>query len=97
MGLSTTLLGLFAAPPLRRRAPSPSKPLDSQQRFEQALLSMEQGRPTGAFRVMSELADDGHGPASRIALTLAQRGTALFGGRYPATAAQRARWLRHAG
>jgi hypothetical protein len=65
-----------------------------EQRFEQALQLLAQGRTAGAYRQLAALANSGHAPASRIALTLARRGTALFGGQYPASASERQRWER---
>jgi hypothetical protein len=87
---------LFSSPavwPLRRSCPA-SEPVSASSRFNDALRLMEEGRSTAAFRIFSALANDGHGPAARIALAMATRGTALFGGRYPSTRGERERWQR---
>ena len=46
-----------------------------------------------AFSELVPLADQGHPEAARIALMLHQRGARLFSGSFPASAAQRSRWL----
>lgn len=65
------------------------------QRFDRAIALLETGDGTGAFAELTELANQGHPPASRIALMLARRGTSLFGGTYPATDEQRACWQQN--
>jgi hypothetical protein len=66
-------------------------------RFDSALDLLGQGRAGDAFVVLGALANDGHGPAARIALLLAQRGGLLFGGTYVASSSERRRWQRLAG
>ena len=61
-------------------------------RFDQAIELLESGHWSRAFAELSELANQGHPPASRIALMLARRGGSLFGGAFPATRQARARW-----
>lgn len=63
-------------------------------RFDDAMALLQEGRCASAFRIFAALADEGHGTASRVALMLTRRGASLFGGRYPATVEQRARWQR---
>jgi hypothetical protein len=63
-------------------------------RFADVLQWMQQGRWHQAFAACAELADAGYGPAARLALLFAERGTRLFGGRYPATDRQRTAWRR---
>src|SRR4051812_10831591 len=46
-----------------------------------------------AFEQLVPLADQGDAAASRMALMMHQHSTRLFGGAFPATAAQRAHWL----
>jgi hypothetical protein len=62
------------------------------QRFDRAIQLLEASHWSQAFAELSELANHGHPPASRIALMLARRGTSLFGGAFPATRQEQARW-----
>jgi hypothetical protein len=70
-----------------------SPPGETAPLFDTALAQLERGDWPGAFEQMAALADKGHAPAARIALLMAARGTALFGGIFEATSAQRLRWL----
>lgn len=63
-------------------------------RFEEAMQLMEEGCWHTSFMLLSELADDGHPQAARIALLFVQRGTVLFGGSFRASSRQRAGWQR---
>lgn len=68
-------------------------PIDAlAQRFDRAVESLSSGEAQCAFADLSALANQGYGPASRIALMLTRRGTSLFGGAFPSTARQRACW-----
>jgi hypothetical protein len=60
--------------------------------FDEAMSLMESGRWEAAFERMARLADAGHAQAARLALLFVRRGTALFGGAYPATPEQRQAW-----
>ena len=62
--------------------------------FDRALGLLEAGEWSGAYSALRELADRGHPPAARMALMLAQRGTALFGGCFPASHQDTDRWQR---
>jgi hypothetical protein len=62
------------------------------QRFDVAIQLLEVGCWSQAFAELSELANHGHPPASRIALMLMRRGPSLFGGAFPATPQEQARW-----
>ena len=64
-------------------------------RFDQAIERLEAGDWSEAFAELCALANQGHPPASRIALMLAGRGTALFGGTFPATAQDKTRWQQN--
>jgi len=46
-----------------------------------------------AFEQLVPLADQGNPAAARIALMMHQHSARLFGGAFPATAAQRSRWI----
>jgi cytochrome c-type biogenesis protein CcmH/NrfG len=46
-----------------------------------------------AFRALAQLADAGHARAARMALLMHDHGPRLFGHRFDADAARRARWL----
>lgn len=81
----------------RRAVPTTSSTPDGPApSFDQALKLLEQGRSADAFGAFAALANSGHAPSARIALTLARRGSALFGGRYAASAGERERWERFA-
>lgn len=60
--------------------------------FNHALGRLEAGEWSDAFVALRELADQGHPAAARMALMLAQRGTALFGGCFPASRQDQDRW-----
>ena len=60
--------------------------------FDEAMSLMESGKCQAAFERMARLADAGHPQAARLALLFVRRGTALFGGAYPATAEQLEAW-----
>ena len=61
-------------------------------RFDEAmqLATREQWAP--AFEALAGLANAGHPASARMALMLARRGTALFGGRFAATAQEMQNW-----
>ena len=61
-------------------------------RFDHALGLLEAGAWSEGFVALGALADRGHPAAARIALMLARRGTALFGGHFPASRQERQRW-----
>jgi hypothetical protein len=65
-------------------------------RFDDAMTLYEQCQWPEAFEQLAALADTGHPDAARIALLMAQRGTAMFGGRFDADPARRERWSRAA-
>lgn len=90
---SLMLPGAAARSPSHTVSPAPAQTADAP-RFAEALRCMQQGRWQEAFSTCAELADGGHGPAARIALLFAERGTRLFGGRYQASERQRAAWRR---
>ena len=54
---------------------------------------MEYGDWARAFEVLVPLADAGHCEAARLSVMMHQHGARLFGGSFPATGAQRSRWL----
>jgi hypothetical protein len=60
--------------------------------FDAALAHCTRQDYASAFGVLARLADDGHVPAARIALLMAQQGTRLYGHRFAASAASRRRW-----
>lgn len=61
-------------------------------RFDEAmrLATHEQWAP--AFAALAGLANAGHPASARMALMLARRGAALFGGRFAATAQELQHW-----
>jgi hypothetical protein len=61
-------------------------------RFDEAirLATHEQWAP--AFDALAGLANAGHPASARMALMLARRGAALFGGRFAATAQEMQHW-----
>jgi hypothetical protein len=67
---------------------------DRAQRFDEAMLLMEDGRWQSAFTRLAALADTGHPQAARIATVFVQRGALLFGGSFVASARQRECWQR---
>jgi hypothetical protein len=66
------------------------------QRFDVAVQLLEMSCWSQAFAELSELANLGHRPSSRIALMLVRRGPSLFGGAFPATPQEQARWQSNA-
>jgi hypothetical protein len=60
--------------------------------FDHALGLLEAGEWSDAFVALRDLADHGHPPAARMALMLSQRGTAVFGGHFPASRQAQDRW-----
>ena len=60
--------------------------------FDEAMRLLEDGCWHAAFLSLSELADDGHPQAARVALVFVKRGTSLFGGTFHASAEQRDSW-----
>lgn len=64
------------------------------QRFDEALRLLELGGWQASYARLTALADDGHPQAARIALLFAKNGARLFGGAFPASAAQREGWQR---
>jgi hypothetical protein len=60
--------------------------------FDASLDHYTRQHYAGAFEPWARLADDGHRPAVRIALLMAERGTRLFGHRFVASTASRRRW-----
>ena len=68
------------------------RPDPQAQRFDRAMLLIEQGHWSQAFDEMSGLASGGHAAAARIALMLARRGAWLFGGRFTASRQEQLRW-----
>ena len=66
---------------------------DSAVHFDVALQHLERCQWPLAYQQFAVLADAGHGQAARIALLMQALGTRVFGGRYPAQASQRNRWL----
>ena len=68
---------------------------DGPLRFDRAIDLLEADHWSQVYAELCELANEGHPPASRIALMLARRGASLFGGAFPATPQQRARWQQN--
>lgn len=66
----------------------------SEDRFDDAFALFELGRWPQAFELLGDLADGGHPQAARLALLMARRGSALFGGHYGASAERRRRWAQ---
>ena len=69
-------------------------PVSQAVRFDHALGLLEAGEWSDAFVALRDLADHGHPAAARMALLLALRGTALFGGCFPASRQDTDRWQR---
>lgn len=88
-GLDGLRATLAQALTFSKPAPPPG---DTAPLFEAALAQLERGDWPRAFAQMATLADAGHAPAARIALLMAARGSALFGGVFEAPAAQSLRW-----
>ena len=61
-------------------------------RFDEAMRLATQEHWTPAFEALAGLANAGHPPSARMALMLARRGAALFGGRFAATAREMQHW-----
>ena len=61
--------------------------------FERAMADYEQQRFASAFDALASLADAGHRDAARIALLMFAHGPRLYGQRFDAEAARRARWV----
>ena len=61
--------------------------------FDGALEHFAHGRWKAAFEALVPLADAGHAEAARIAGLMSLRGPRLFGQAFPASRAQRERWL----
>ena len=61
-------------------------------RFDAAMRLTTQERWASAFEALVELANAGHPASARMALMLARRGAALFGGRFAATAQEMRHW-----
>ena len=61
--------------------------------FERAMVDYEQQRFASAFDALASLADAGHRDAARIALLMFAHGPRLYGQRFDAEAARRARWV----
>jgi hypothetical protein len=84
-------------PPLARlvlglRRMKHSGPQPERCAFDAALTRYTRQDYAGAFDALARLADDGHPPASRIALLMVEHGTRLFGHRFVASAASRRLW-----
>jgi hypothetical protein len=78
------------------RTIAPTAPRDAMAlRFEHAMQRFQSAEWSEAFTELRTLANRGHPPAARIALMLARRGPSLFGGSFPATGQERARWQSH--
>ena len=82
------------APVAETQGSNGTVPVSQAMRFNHALGLLEAGEWSHAFAALSALADHGHPAAARMALMLARRGTALFGGHFPASSQERARWQR---
>jgi hypothetical protein len=61
-------------------------------RFDEALHMLTHQQWAPAFETLAKLANAGHPASARMALMLARRGTALFGGRFAATAQEMQHW-----
>ena len=61
-------------------------------RFDEAMRLATQEQWAPAFKALAGLANAGHPASSRMALMLARRGAALFGGRFAATAQEMQHW-----
>ena len=87
-------LGL--APRTARTTSAPHDPAAAPN-FGAALAHLEAGAWTRAFTELAALANGGHASAARIALMMASRGGAMFGGYFHATPRDLARWKQVAG
>lgn len=65
--------------------------------FGVALAHLEAGAWMRAFTELAVLANGGHASAARIALMMASRGGAMFGGYFHATPRDLTRWKQVAG
>jgi hypothetical protein len=61
-------------------------------RFDEAMRLATQEQWAPAFEALASLANAGHPASARMALMLARRGTALFGGRFAATGQEMQHW-----
>ena len=61
-------------------------------RFDEAMWLATQEQWAPAFEALAGLANSGHPASARMALMLARRGAALFGGRFGATAQEMQHW-----
>jgi hypothetical protein len=87
--LNLTRFGSLLGP---RVAASAAGPAPVPTAFDQAMMLYQKQHFAQAYAALARLADDGHPEAARIALLMRAHGTRLFGGTYPASAEQRARW-----
>lgn len=60
--------------------------------YGRAIAYYEQGQWLNAFKVLTQLADDGHAPAAKLALLMLRYGASLFGMALHAEAPRIARW-----
>jgi hypothetical protein len=60
--------------------------------FDEAMRLATQEQWAPAFAALAGLANAGHPASARMALMLARRGAALFGGRFAATAQELQHW-----
>ena len=61
-------------------------------RFDAAMRLATHQQWAPAFEALAGLANSGHPASARMALMLARRGAALFGGRFAATAQETQHW-----
>lgn len=93
--MATLLRGFVNTPPAgaaRPATPAGHPGRAAKREFDDAFALFELGRWPQAFELLGALADRGHPQAARLALLMARRGSALFGGHYGASAEQRRRW-----
>ena len=83
--------------PRAARASAAPHDHDAAPDFGVALTHLEAGAWARAFTELAALANDGHASAARIALMMASRGGAMFGGYFHATPRDLARWRQVAG
>lgn len=85
-------LGAAAPNDVSPRTGAATRPASQARRFDQAIGLLESGEWQRAYATLGGLANEGHRPAARMALVLAQRGTVLFGGSFRASARELQRW-----
>lgn len=62
-------------------------------RFQRALCAYERNHWPASYEELSALADEGYGPAARMAVLMARLGTPLYATRFEAAEARKQRWL----